>query len=324
MSWRAAASSSALQPEQGGPAEQRRVDLEVRVLGGGADQDQQPALDRRQQGVLLGLVEPVDLVEEQDRALAPLPQPLVGPGHHVAHVLHAGGDRRQRLERLGGVAGDHPGEGGLAGAGRPPEDHRRQPVGLDQHPQRLAGADQVVLADDVVERAGPEPVGQRRPAGELVLDRGGEQVVSHGSRGRLGFLGVLRLLHGQQPVELGLHAGQVVGVDDPQPQAGHLAGQVVEVGLHLGAAAAVLGGLLAVPVGLAGLGEQDQRRRVGGLGGEHQVEQDELPGVEPPALGPQEFQVIQAITTMVWISRNRAVPMVWAMRSLKRPKPSGS
>ena len=38
--------------------------------------------------------------------------------------------------------------------GRAPEDHRRQPVGLDEHPQRRARAEQVLLADDLVEACG--------------------------------------------------------------------------------------------------------------------------------------------------------------------------
>ncbi len=50
--------------------DQRRVDLEVGVLGGRADQGQEPFLDRGQQRVLLGLVEAVDLVEEEDRGAA--------------------------------------------------------------------------------------------------------------------------------------------------------------------------------------------------------------------------------------------------------------
>ena len=49
--------------------EQRRVDLEVGVLGGGADEDDRAILDGRQQRVLLRLVEAVDLVQEEDRAL---------------------------------------------------------------------------------------------------------------------------------------------------------------------------------------------------------------------------------------------------------------
>ena len=54
-----------------GPREQRRVDLEVRVLGRGPDERDEPLLDRRQQRVLLRLVEPVDLVEEEDRRRGP-------------------------------------------------------------------------------------------------------------------------------------------------------------------------------------------------------------------------------------------------------------
>ena len=52
------------------PRQQRGVDREVRVLGRRADQRDQALLDRRQQRVLLGLVEAVDLVEEQDRRRA--------------------------------------------------------------------------------------------------------------------------------------------------------------------------------------------------------------------------------------------------------------
>ena len=52
------------------PREQRRVDLEVRVLGRRADQGQEPLLHGRQQRVLLRLVEAVDLVQEEDRAPA--------------------------------------------------------------------------------------------------------------------------------------------------------------------------------------------------------------------------------------------------------------
>ena len=51
------------------PAEQRRVDLEVRVLGRRPDQRDEALLDRGQERVLLRLVEAVDLVQEQDRPL---------------------------------------------------------------------------------------------------------------------------------------------------------------------------------------------------------------------------------------------------------------
>src|SRR3954469_6223864 len=50
-----------------------------------------------------------------------------------------------------------------------------------------------------------------------------------------------------------------------------LPGQVLRVGAGGGGAGAILLGLHAVAVGLAVLGQQDQRRGVGGLGGEGQI-----------------------------------------------------
>ena len=51
-------------------------------------------------------------------------------------------------------ARDHLRDRGLSRARRAPQDHRRQPVGLDQHPQRLARSQQVLLAHHLVERCG--------------------------------------------------------------------------------------------------------------------------------------------------------------------------
>ena len=50
--------------------EQRRVHGERRVLGGRADEDDRPPLDVGKKRVLLRLVEAMNLVDEQDRALA--------------------------------------------------------------------------------------------------------------------------------------------------------------------------------------------------------------------------------------------------------------
>src|SRR3546814_20329120 len=62
-----------VEPEQRGARQQRRVHLEEGVLGGRADEGDEAALDDGEQGVMLRLAEAVHLVEEQDRALAPLP-----------------------------------------------------------------------------------------------------------------------------------------------------------------------------------------------------------------------------------------------------------
>ena len=68
-------------------------------------------------------------------------------------VLHAGHHRRQRDEL--GIAGlsDQARQRGLAGAGRPPQNHRMQVTALEHATQRLARAEQMRLADEVIERS---------------------------------------------------------------------------------------------------------------------------------------------------------------------------
>jgi hypothetical protein len=119
-------------------------------------------LDARQEGVLLRLVEAVDLVDEDDRPPAGSPAPVLGGGHHLFDFLDTRQHGAERHEARLRELGDHPGQRGLAGARRPPEDDRLQHVALDGETQGRAGREDVLLADDVVERAGPHPLGQRR------------------------------------------------------------------------------------------------------------------------------------------------------------------
>ena len=168
-----------VEAEERRPAEQRRVHLEERVLGGGADQRDEAALDAGEERVLLRLVEAVHLVEEEDRALAALAEAVPGALERVAHVLHAGAHGAELLEGLARVGGDRLGQRRLPGARRPPEDHRRQPVGLHQRPQRLPRSEQVLLPDDVVQAPRPQPSRQRRDGRQRVLRRRGEQIVRH-------------------------------------------------------------------------------------------------------------------------------------------------
>jgi hypothetical protein len=72
-----------------------------------------------------------------------------------------GHDAAGALEAALGRAGDDLGQGGLAAAGRAVEDDAAQPVGLDASAQRLAGAEHVVLADHLVQRARAHAGGQR-------------------------------------------------------------------------------------------------------------------------------------------------------------------
>ena len=68
---------------------QRGIDFERRILGGGADQNDVAALDVRQKGVLLGFVEAMDFVDEEDGAAAEFAQAF-GIGHHGLDFLDAG------------------------------------------------------------------------------------------------------------------------------------------------------------------------------------------------------------------------------------------
>src|SRR5438128_1452754 len=71
----------------------------------------------------------------------------------LADVLHAAEHRRDRDELRVEAVGHEARERRLAGAGWAPQDHRMQAPRFERHAQRLAGAEQVLLADHLVERA---------------------------------------------------------------------------------------------------------------------------------------------------------------------------
>ncbi len=70
------------------------------------------------------------------------------------------GEDGGKLDEIGlGDAGNDLGEGGFAGARWAPEDHRGRVIALDLHAQWLAGAYQVLLSDEFVERARAHAIG---------------------------------------------------------------------------------------------------------------------------------------------------------------------
>src|SRR5262249_4725439 len=114
----------------------------------------------RQERVLLGAVEAMDLVDEQKR---PLPS-LASGTRRVKHLLEVGDARKDRgnlLEVEGSRPRQEPGDRGLAGAGRPPEAERPEGTGMGQARGRACRAEQMVLADDLAELARPQLVGER-------------------------------------------------------------------------------------------------------------------------------------------------------------------
>ena len=136
-----------------GPRQQGRVHLEGRVLGGGADEGHQPGFHVGQEGILLGLVEAVDLIDEQQGA--PPPGPVVlGPGDGLADFLDPGehGGKSHEIGLHG--AGHEPRQGGLAHPRRPPQDEGMGLAGGEGQAQGLALPQEVGLADHLVQGLG--------------------------------------------------------------------------------------------------------------------------------------------------------------------------
>ena len=144
-----------LEPEQPRPAHQRLIDFEIGVFGGGADQGEGAVFHPGQQCILLGGVEAVHLINEQDRAQAVVLQALPGGVHLAAQILDPRQHRVEAAEGGAGAAGDDPRQGRLARARRAMQDQVADPIGGDRPAQQPAGTQDRLLADEVVEAAGP-------------------------------------------------------------------------------------------------------------------------------------------------------------------------
>ena len=87
-----------LEAEHLAARQERRVHGEARVLGGRPDDDDRPVLDVRQERVLLRLVEAMNLVDEDDRALALEREPIARRGDDLAQLADAAEHGAERHE----------------------------------------------------------------------------------------------------------------------------------------------------------------------------------------------------------------------------------
>ena len=101
--------------------EQRAVQGKGGVLGGGTDEDDGAVLDDRQKAVLLGAVEAVDFIDEEEGALAGF---AAAPGfiEGALQIGNAGEDGGERDEMQPGGCGEQARDRGFTNAGRAPED----------------------------------------------------------------------------------------------------------------------------------------------------------------------------------------------------------
>jgi len=139
--------------------QQRRDHLERGVLGRGAQERDVAVLDVRQHDVLLGLVEAVDLVDEQDRALPAHLAKLLRVADDLSQLGHSTRHRGDVDELRPRLLGRYGGERGLPRAGRAPQDHRRNLTRVDRLAQHAALADDVLLTDELRQVDGPHPRG---------------------------------------------------------------------------------------------------------------------------------------------------------------------
>ena len=113
-----------------------------------------------QQAVLLGLVEAMDLVDEQDRPAAVHGQPLSGGGDGRADVGDTGEDCRQGHKAGRHGIGQDPGQGRLAGSRWAPQEEGAQVSVFGRATERPTLPDKVGLADKLGKRARSHPGGQ--------------------------------------------------------------------------------------------------------------------------------------------------------------------
>jgi len=157
--------------------DERGVDLEVGILGGGTDEDDGSVLHRVEEGILLRAVEAVDLVDEEYRAAGHGEKAALGGVDLAAEVLDRTRDGRD-LHELGvrGV-GDDARERGLARTGRTVEDDRREGVVLDGTTQPRSVTHRLLLSDVPVEGLRTHAHGKRCVDVSLVALYVGEEVV---------------------------------------------------------------------------------------------------------------------------------------------------
>ncbi len=143
-----------------GPGEQRVVQFERGVLGGGADEGDGAVFDVGQEHILLALVEAVHLVHEEDGA-HPAPAVLLGLVDGGSDLLDAGGHRREPLHLGLAVVSNQFSQRGLAGARRAPQDHGVAVARQDRLAQRFVGPEDMLLTYVLLEGLRPHPGRQR-------------------------------------------------------------------------------------------------------------------------------------------------------------------
>ena len=147
-----------LELKHGGAAENGVEYVKIGIFRGGGDESDLAVFNVLQQGLLLLFVEGLNLVQVQQHPVGG--QKGVQLGHDLLDVRSGGGGGIELEERPVGLLGDDVRHRGLTGAAGTVEHHVGDVPGVDQPPQHSALPKNMLLSVDLVQRGGPQKIGQ--------------------------------------------------------------------------------------------------------------------------------------------------------------------
>src|SRR5262249_9429816 len=158
------------------PREQRGDDFEGRILSGCVDQADVAFFYVGKEGVLLGFVETMNLIDENNRAGAEVAG-FRSICHHLLDLLDPAENGRELNEVGFGDAGDNLGQRCLSHSGRTPENDGSRIVALALQTQWFSWHQQVLLSNDFIKRSRTHALRQRSRSGSCSFPiwKGGEE-----------------------------------------------------------------------------------------------------------------------------------------------------
>ena len=140
--------------------QKRRIQFETRIFRRRTDQSDRAVLDNRQETILLGAVETVNLVDEQQ---GPLPDrtSLARLFEDFLEIGNAGMDRRDLHQCELRLAGQEPRHVVLPVPGGPQKIRLPIDRACRRRVKAPSGPEEMILPGDIAERLRPQPIGER-------------------------------------------------------------------------------------------------------------------------------------------------------------------
>ena len=148
-----------LELKHSAPGQQRIIDVEIGVFGGGGNEGHRAVLDALQQALLLLFVQVLDLIQIQQDA--PCPCQCADVLQHCLDIPGAAGGAVELMQGHAAVLGNDPRHGGLAGAGGSVEDHIGNVPAFDGAPEHPSRCQQMLLPADIRQCFGAQALRQR-------------------------------------------------------------------------------------------------------------------------------------------------------------------